>query len=347
MSDIRKNKKNIWFHIPETWILVWQGSRHEKGLIALLVFIALLTGSYFWGLYSDKKERQQEYASIPNPFADVLLEAEVAYVFDVGKGKLLYGLHEERPVPIASITKIMTALVALDVLEKDTVIIIPKIALEEKGDNGLYWNEEWFLPDLITFMLISSSNDAAKAIALVAEEKLRNKDTNIQMDTNDTNNTNLFIERMNEKAAEIGLIKTEFKNVTGLDINSEEAGLPAEALAKAGAYGSAKDTVLLLAHAMWQYPDIFGATAQETAEFTSLSGFTHVVDNTNVLVSDIPAIESSKTGLTRLAGGNLVVALQNGSDDPLIISVLGSSESGRFSDMEKLISAAAALLHTD
>ena len=316
--------KKIWFHIPETWILVWRGSRHERGLITLLVLISLLTTSYFWGRYTDEKERKQEYLSaviIPNPFVGLGLEAEVAYVFDTEKGKLLYGLHEERSVPIASITKIMTTLVALEILPESDIVTIPKVALGEAGDNGLYWNEEWLLSDLIEFMLIGSSNDAAKAIALAAEEQLGG-------DFNE--GPELFIMRMNDKAREIGLTKTEFFNVTGLDINGEEVG----------AYGSAKDTALLLAYALKHHPEIFEATASQTATFTSLSGFTHIIENTNPILATLPDIISSKTGLTQLAGGNLVVALQNGSPNPFIISVLGSSEQGRFSDIEKLISAA-------
>lgn len=328
MAQFRKSKNNVWFHIPETWILVWRGSRYERGLIALLMLIILLSSSYFWGRYSDEKERLKEYLSalsIPNPFAGISLEAEVAYVIDVETGELLYGLHEERSVPIASITKIMTALVALEILPEGEVITMPKVALEEAGDNGLYWNEEWLLSDLIEFMLIGSSNDAAQAIALAVEEKLGD---------NFNESPELFIVRMNEKAREIGLTKTKFLSVTGLDISSTEAG----------AYGSAKDTALLAAYALKHHPEIFKVTANQTASFTSLSGFTHIIENTNPTLGVLPNVISSKTGLTQLAGGNLVVAIQNGSHNPFIISVLGSSESGRFSDIEKLISASAMFI---
>jgi len=318
--------KKIWFRIPETWILLWRGSNYERGLIILLVLMMLLSASYFLGNFSERKEMQEEYkslVSISNPFSEVDLEAKVAYVFDPENGELLFSLHKDKTLPIASITKIMTALVALEVLEEDTVISISKQALYEKGDNGLYWDEKWSLADLIKFMLIASSNDAAKAIALAVEEKLGG----------DFN----FIEQMNKKAKGMDLTKTEFLNVTGLDMGATESGPSLQA----GAYGSAKDAAYLLAYAMNQYPDIFEATAESLIIFTSLSGLTHTVENTNTLLSTASNIVSSKTGLTNLAGGNLVVAVGNALDNPLIISVLGSSKEGRFSDIEKLMAASA------
>jgi len=324
-SPKEQNDKRVWFHIPETWILVWRGSNHERGVITLLVLVIFLSASYFLGVFSERKEIQEEYkslVSISNPFSEIDLEAKVAYVFDPANGELLFSLHKDKSLPIASITKIMTALVTLDVLEEDSVISIPKEALYEKGDNGLYWDEKWRLSDLIKFMLIASSNDAAKAIALAVEEKLGG----------DFN----FVVQMNKRAEGMGLTNTEFLNVTGLDVGAIES-----VLALPGAYGSAKDAAYLLAYAMNQYPDIFKATAEPIIAFTSLSGFIHTVENTNTLLATSTNIVSSKTGLTNLAGGNLVVAVGNELDNPLIISVLGSTKDGRFSDIEKLMSASA------
>ena len=61
--------------------------------------------------------------------------------------------------------------------------------------------------------------------------------------------------------------------------------------------------------------------------------------NTNYFVDQVPNIIASKTGFTDLAGGNLVIAYDAGLNRPIIISVLGSSEEGRFKDALKLLEA--------
>jgi D-alanyl-D-alanine carboxypeptidase len=62
-------------------------------------------------------------------------------------------------------------------------------------------------------------------------------------------------------------------------------------------------------------------------------------ENTNVVIDKIPNLIASKTGYTDLAGGNLVIAFDAGLNHPIIISVLGSTEKGRFSDVLQLVQA--------
>jgi len=245
----------------------------------------------------------------PNPFANISLEAKTAFVYDLRNQKMLFGLHEERPVPIASITKIMTALVALDMFKPTEEIVITADALKEEGDNGLFLGEKWPLDKLIQFMLITSSNDAAEAIAEKAGRLV-------------------FLEKMNQKAKELGFEKTNFHTISGVDLLNEP-----------GALATAKEVAFLLFYAYNHFPEIFGITAKAEASFVSLSGLHHNVKNTNPFVDQINAL-ASKTGFTKMAGGNLVVLL--GENRPAIISVLGSSADGRFLDVQKL--AAAALL---
>ena len=75
------------------------------------------------------------------------------------------------------------------------------------------------------------------------------------------------------------------------------------------------------------YPDLLKDTAEASER------------NTNLVASEIPGLLGSKTGLTDLAGGNLVFAFDPELGRPIVITILGSTEEGRFQDVRKLISA--------
>jgi D-alanyl-D-alanine carboxypeptidase len=89
-------------------------------------------------------------------------------------------------------------------------------------------------------------------------------------------------------------------------------------------------------------PLIAQATTQPYISITSLQGTTHTFVNTNIDVTHIPNPLLSKTGYTDLAGGNLVVVYDAAINHPVAIVVLGSTESGRFSDVQQLMNATLA-----
>jgi D-alanyl-D-alanine carboxypeptidase (penicillin-binding protein 5/6) len=116
-------------------------------------------------------------------------------------------------------------------------------------------------------------------------------------------------------------------NPTGLDISAEEAG----------AYGTARDVSFLLEYIVKNHPAILEPTkSNKTLLYNTVGGF-HEAKNTNNIVNQIPNLIGSKTGYTDLAGGNLTVVLDIGFNHPVIITVLGSTIDGRFSDVSKLI----------
>jgi len=180
------------------------------------------------------------------------------------------------------------------------------------------------MSDIIDFTLTTSSNDGASAIATVAGSFGQNKyGASIKQAKAD------FINRMNAKTTEIGLLITRFLNESGLDITKNISG----------AYGTAKEVALLMAYAVKNKSDIFDATSRNKFSVNSLSGFEHTATNTNKITAKIPGLIASKTGFTDLAGGNLVVVFDAGIMHPIVVSVLGSSIDGRFDDIEKLVSA--------
>ncbi|PCI19729.1 hypothetical protein COB64_03395 [Candidatus Wolfebacteria bacterium] len=302
-------------------------TKSERTHLSLLLLVVILSSFYFGGIFKEKQiQNSLNVAAVAaaNPFANVDLEAEVAYVYDAETGELVYGLHEDKPLPIASITKVMTAIVALDVLEEDSVVTVTSNALDQEGYYALYLNEKWRLSDLTELMLIMSSNDAAQAIAFASDAKMRGVASSSSVD--------VFVERMNEKARSIGMTNTVFGNATGLDIGDEP-----------GSFASAKDVVALLNYAMDTHPDIFKVTSKENSTLTSLDLIEHEIENTNTILKTFKGITSSKTGHTTLAGGSLVVEYKADNGRSYVVSVLGSSKQGRFSDMQQLLSASAAL----
>lgn len=240
------------------------------------------------------------------------LKARAVYVLDLDTDKVLYAKNETARLPLASLTKLMSSLVASDIAPMDDVITISKEAIAEEGDSGLYLGERWQLRDLLDFSLITSANDGLKAIALSLE-----------------NQGSDFVARMNDRANTLEMKDTYYLNETGLDLSKE----------KSGAYGSAKDEALLLAYILKYRPNLVAATREPSRTFVSLDNRTHQAINTNIILGDVPRVLASKTGYTDLAGGNLVMAFDAGLGHTIVISILGSTEEGRFEDMTEIVNS--------
>ncbi len=259
-------------------------------------------------------ERRLDSGVLPIPE----LEAKAVYVFDIKKNKALYTKNENIQLPLASLAKIMTALVAMRNIPGDSVITISDEAIKEEGDSNFTAGERWPLKNILGLTLISSSNDGAAAVA-EAFEPVGN-DGRAMPES--------FVNKMNETARELGLKQTYFLNETGLDFDS----------AISGAYGSAKDVLRLMIEFSNKNPEISEITSYDNAVVDSFEN-EHRVKNTNRLIKDIPGLVFSKTGYTDLAGGNLAIIFEVGPERPVAAVVLGSSEEGRFDDMKKIVNA--------
>lgn len=285
-------------------------------LSSIVVFAILILGNNY--SYKPRVDRASAQ-SFENPFDQVSLESKSAIVWDAVNNKELFAKNPDTPLPLASLTKVMTALVAYSELPDSSNVNITQSDLSPEGDSGLRVGDTWRASDLRDFTLITSSNDGALALAAAAQSNLS--------PTNDRSQEN-FIDKMNKKASEIGLSNSKFFNQHGLDIESGEGG----------AYGSARDMAVLFQYVLKNYPQILEATRYDKMVFESASKI-YTAQNTNAFADEIPGLLASKTGYTDLAGGNLVVAFDPGLNRPIIISVLGSSEEGRFTDTLKLVDA--------
>ena len=219
----------------------------------------------------------------------------------------------------------MTALVARESVDGRLLVNIDDDDIAVEGDSGFVSGDSFNLDDLLSYTLLVSSNDGAEAIASAAGAF-----NAPHGEGSTTENRATFIERMNIRARELGLVQTFFTNPTGLDTSQYASG----------GYGSARDIARLFASAIQAFPNIFEATAYptfsiETTEHRNIEG-----ENTNETLDMIPNLIAGKTGYTDLAGGNLVVAFNAGLNRPIIVAVLGSTYDGRFRDVSILSEAA-------
>ena len=221
--------------------------------------------------------------------------------------RILFQKNIENCLPIASLTKIMTAIVVLENLPLEKNIKISKEAIAEEGEAGkLVLNEEISVKNLLYAMLLESSNDAAFALA-----------SDFGFDN--------FIKLMNEKAKILKLQNTNFSNPTGFDDPQN--------------FSSAYDLAKLINYTLqnqflWQ---ILKTSSYETAD-TSGKIF-HRWENTNKLLGVLSNVVGGKTGLTNGAGGCMALVIDNPKDDSKVISVLlgAPDENKRFKETEKLI----------
>lgn len=287
------------------------------GIISILGFLVYITPA---------QERAHELAEEKrydtSMFTNLSIKAKGFVVYDTQKQTVIYERAKDAPLPLASLTKVMMALTARELLPNGATVTIKPEFLKEEGDSGLLSNEKWKLRDLIDYALTVSSNDGARAIASVAGA------SNMQVPEYNLGREQ-FIKDMNVKAKEIGLTTFEFHNETGLDNSATVSG----------GYGSPLDVAKLFSYALNKYPDLFEATTKPTDVVYSESNKKHLAENTNQALKDIPNVLASKTGYTELAGGNLAVVFDAGVGRPIAVVVLGSTEKERFSDVTKLVNA--------
>lgn len=309
--------------------------KNQRSLVPALVLFAAVIVFYLIGYesyYTRNNERDMAgkiTTDQSNPFLNISLEARAAYVYDVNSGKTLFALDENKVLPLASLTKLMTAVIASELLPSGTVVTVGKADIESEGDSGLFTNERWKLSDIIGFTLMTSSNDGASALAAAAGSLGQNAYGEPVEESK-----RKFVDAMNAKAEVLGLKGTHFLNESGLDVDGEISG----------GYGTARDVALLMAHVVEiAYRNIESTTLVRTT-ITSLDNIRHHATNTNEEINAIPGILASKTGYTDLAGGNLAIAFDAGLSHPVVVVVLGSTREGRFKDAEALTWAALKAL---
>lgn len=249
-------------------------------------------------------------------FADVPVEAKAAIVYDLAAGETLYAKNADAQLPLASLTKLLTAYAALIELSPNTPITIPASIASIEGPHTFSIGQTLSLADLTRLTLTASLNDGAAALASATAERENRSQS----------------EMLASAAAALGLSQTYAVNGSGLDVNA----------AVSGGYGSARDIARLAGALVERFPTIVAATTRKSAEAVSEDGTHFTVMNTDPIIGTVPRLLLSKTGYTDLAGGNLVLVFDAGIRHPIAIVVLGSSLKARFTDGAALVAAALA-----
>lgn len=244
---------------------------------------------------------------------DLSAQATLSVFVDAnGLQHVLIKKNKERRLSVASLVKLMVALVASDMYKPDDVVIISESALKGEGSSGYYLIGDSFLfRDALHGLLVGSHNEMAIAVA----ERV---------------GTEVFIQRMNEKASVLNLHDTHFFNVTGLD---PERG------SEAINYSTAADIYKLLKYIFENRADIFSVLEKSEYKLNSADGiFKTTIQNTNQLVvsqDTVLRVLGGKTGDTPRAKLNLAVVSDAPSRGRIVSVVLGASD--HFGDMRELL----------
>ena len=232
------------------------------------------------------------------------IKAKSAIVFDAEKNKVLYEKEIDRILPIASLTKIMTALIVLENIELDEITTISKEAVGAYGEIGnLVVKEKISIVNLLHVLLMESSNDAAIALAEAVEEK--------------TNKS--FVSLMNEKVDKMGLTSTRFSDPSGFNSTN---------------ISTVNEIVEIVKHSfdqsiIWQI-----LKTPEIDLFSDDGEIKHHWVNTDELLNRLPDVIGGKTGYTTEAEGCLILVVEI-SSKKIISVILGAQE--RFLETEELI----------
>lgn len=273
------------------------------------------------------------------------INGSAGIAFDLETGELLFGYNENKAFPIASLTKIMTALVVLENINdlNAEVTVSSDAALIEGSRMGIWMEEKITVRDLLYGMLVKSGNDAAKALEeyyddeiapknqIVKEKKQETTPKNIngavaaQNTQGEKEETKNLVELMNDKASLLGLKNTEYHDTSG--INEKNVS-------------SLKDLAILMRYAL-QNEDISYIMQTEYYTAQALNGsLTHPMMSTNRLLRTRDDVIAGKTGYSEAAGWNhsAVVKSTSTGGHRVFVGVLGTEGNDeRFDECRKII----------
>lgn len=243
-----------------------------------------------------------------------VIEAKAAIVVDLKNGLILYEKNIHEPLPIASLTKLMTTVIVLEENDRGEVATVSKLASQTPGKRiWLAQGEKITVENLLYASLIESANDAAMALA-----------------EHNAGTIEAFVEKMNKKSRELGLHSTKFINPSGLDsaddgldhASTNEAEKPGKA--EDGNLSSAYDLTLLGRYAYGKSFVRRAVTKKELEIASTNESLRHKLKSTNALLDSYLNVLGLKTGTTDTAGECLIAIIQNEEGNDILTVVLNS-----------------------
>ena len=246
------------------------------------------------------------------------LYARSAVLLDADSGRVLFGKEENVIRPMASTTKIMTCILALEEMEEgQTATASQNAARQPKVRLGVQEGEEYYLKDLLYALMLESYNDSAVVIAEEISGSVEN-----------------FADQMNEKAAVLGCTDTHFVTPNGLDGEDEE-GIHST---------TAKDLARIMRYCIMESPKreaFLEVTRTKEYSFTDVEGKrSFSCSNHNAFLDMMDGALSGKTGFTADAGYCYVGALRQG-ERTFIVALLAcgwpNNKNYKWTDTRKLM----------
>jgi D-alanyl-D-alanine carboxypeptidase (penicillin-binding protein 5/6) len=246
----------------------------------------------------------------PSPTPTPFITGTAAYLIDADSGRVLYSLQSTQPLPIASTTKIMTAIVAIENANLDQGVIVQQSDLDQVPPDastaGLVVGDYFRLRTLLYGLLLPSGTDASIVIARTVAGSTVN-----------------FVALMNAKARLLHLTHTHFSSPHGYS--------------DVGNYSSATDMVTLANYAMGN--TVFASIVAQVAYTVRPSLYTNAYhwENTNALLTTYDGADGIKTGWTDAAGVCLVFSARRNGYHLIGVELDAPSYDDVFADGAKLL----------
>jgi len=231
------------------------------------------------------------------------ITAEASLIYDIEQNLILHQQNQNQKLPIASLTKLMTAIIILEQHQlTETVKVGSIIQNIQPSKMNLKLNEELTIEDLLAGLLIESANDAAFVLA-----------------EHNSGDIDKFVKKMNTKAKVLGLKNTKFNNPAGFDNDNN--------------YSTIIDLLTLSKEAISK-PELINLSSQKNKTTKSISGEQHILNSTNNLLETSFNVSGLKTGTTINAGQCLITLSQ--TDEKKLLTIVLNSKN-RFNDTKILI----------
>ena len=283
-----------------------------RSLITLLLLASLNTAPLSATQTADSFDVNDllSVESIPakkNGAIEPVIEAKAGLLMDLDSGVILYKKNHLQRLPIASLTKIMSAILILESHSLNEVVMVED-NFSDVGELGvriwLHQYEKITVENLLIGLLVRSAGDAAITLAKYHSGSVED-----------------FVDEMNERAKMLNLQNTHFKNPIGIDDDNH--------------YSSAFDLAILTKYAL-RNRDFRRIVNIPRATITSVDGeIKHEFEGTNYLLNSYLDIRGVKTGTTDEAGESLINLARNSNGKEVIVVLLNSPE--RFQESKRLI----------
>lgn len=251
--------------------------------------------------------------ALPAGAVDLQLAAPSAVLMDLATGTVLYEVNAHQPMAPASVTKVMTLLLIMEAIDSGKIgwqdMVTASEAAAAKGGSQVYLKvgETMSVEEMVKSIAVSSANDCACAMA----EYIAGSEAG-------------FVERMNQRAQELGMENTHFVNCTGLDDDPSAA----EHLT------TAYDIALMSRELLLNHPDIKRFT---TIWMDTVRNGSFGLSNTNKLVRFYEGTTGLKTGYTSSAGHCLSASAQRDGLELVAVVLHCASSADRFQSAKALL----------